>query len=450
VKRREYIREIERQIGSRKLVWFGILGGNAHPLTPIAQFSEAYSVIAPGEVPGAVCIERLSGERVDTVGYQLQPDQSEIHGEFYRRLYSSLSEPAVAVTHEASRFFASAYFLRQEYVRHLGLFNEWQVVFDHKPWVESELRKIGVSVVPWRYLSTHDHQVLRSALEEAVREGPIVIRTNRSGGGDGLTLVRQLEDIPPGLPDRSPDGFLAVAPFFESSVPLNVNACVFPDGAISLHSPSLQLIGIPGSALNGFGYCGNDFARIKDMEDAALRAFEEMTIQAGRWLSSMGYIGAFGVDALVHEGRVYLTEVNPRYQGSSLLSAHLEAALDRPDVFLAHAGAFLGVPAPDPWPLATLAREQPRAAQIVTRNNRPEPVVMRGGDRRPPAGVDCWLLPDPGVAVQPRALLCRAVVWDAVTEDGWRLRGDVASWFATLPEMLFEVAAPARAAASTI
>ena len=442
MKRREFVEEVERRIGRRKFVWFGILGANARALTPIAQFAEAFSIIAPGDVPGAVCIERLSGERVDTVGYQLRPDQSEVHREFYRRLYASLSEPAVVVTHEASRFFSSVHFLRQQYVQHLGLFYERQVVFDHKPWVESELRKIGVNVVPWRYLSTHDRVALWSAMEEALREGPIVIRANRSGGGDGLSIVRQMEDLPSGLPDRTADGFLAVAPFFESGVPLNVNACAFPDGAISLHAPSLQLIGIPGSALSALAYCGNDFARIKELDAPVLQALEEMTVLAGRWLVSMGYVGAFGVDALVHEGRVFLTEVNPRFQGSSLLSAHLDRTLDRPDVFLAHVGAFLGVPAPEPWSLATLAREQPRAAHIVTRNTRPEPVIRHEGEPRLPAGVEWWMLPDPGVAVHPRALMCRTIVWDAVTEDGWRLRPDVAAWFAGLPEMLFDVAAP--------
>ena len=93
------------------------------------------------------------------------------------------------------------------------------------------------------------------------------------------------------------------------------------------------MIGIPGSTLNTFGYCGNDFTRIRELDVTVLQALQEMTIRAGRWLSSMGYVGAFGVDALLHEGEVFLTEVNPRYQGSSLLSSHLDAALDRPDVF---------------------------------------------------------------------------------------------------------------------
>ena len=442
MKRKEFVQEIERRIGRRKFVWCGILGGNARPLTAVAQFAEAFSIIAPGEVPGAVCLERLTGERVDTVGFKLQPKESPAHGEFYRRLYASLSEPAVVVTHEASQFFSSLYFLRHEFVQHLGLFYERQVTFDHKPWVESELRKSGVRVLPWRYVSTYDDRALRSALEDAVRDGPVVVRANRSGGGDGLTLVRQPEDVPPEWQDRA-DGFMAVARFLEPSVPLNINACVFPDGAISLHAPSLQLIGIAGSAMGPFGYCGNDFTRVRELDGGVLQAFEEMTVLAGRWLASMGYLGAFGVDALLHEGTLYLTEVNPRFQGSSLLSSHLDAALDRPDVFLAHVGAFLGAAAPDPWSLAALAREQPPAAQIVARNTRSEPIVRKGDAEGLPAGVDCWLLPDRGVVVHPRALLGRAVVRGAVTEDGWQLHRDVAAWFAELPAMLFEVVEPA-------
>ena len=127
----------------------------------------------------------------------------------------------------------------------------------------------------------------------------------------------------------------------------------------------------------------------------------------------------------------------------------MDTALDRPDVFLAHVGAFLGAAAPDSWSLAALAQEQPPAAQIVARNMRSEPIVRKGGDAGLPAGVDCWLLPDRGVVVHPRALLGRAVVQHAVTEDGWRLQRDVAAWFEELPAMLFEVVEPAGKAESS-
>jgi hypothetical protein len=232
-----------------------------------------------------------------------------------------------------------------------------------------------------------------------------------------------------------------MAPFLDPSVPLNVNACIFPDGSLSLHGPSLQLIGISGTALSRFNYCGNDFARVRDLDPAVLRALQELAVGAGRWLSSMGYVGAFGVDALLHQGTVYLTEVNPRFQGSSLLSAHLDLALDRPDVYLTHAAAFLGLPPPGAWDLRDLAREQPPAAQIFARNVGGR-VTRNAASWRASGEVDCWMLPDPGVSVHSEALLCRAIARTAVTADGWNLHADAAAWFAELPGRLFDAVQP--------
>ena len=442
--RNAYIEEISKRIGKRSLIWFGQAGANALPLAHIPQFWGAYSVAAPAGFPDGheVCLEQLTGERVRPEGRELRPDHSDVHREFARRLYASLSEPAVTVAHQASRFFASVYFLRREYVEHLGLFHERQEVFNHKPWVESGLQGIGIRTLPWQYFATYERPTLMSALEHSLRTGPVVLRANRSVSGRGLTLVRRPEEIPPEFLDASADGFVAMAPFLVPSVPLNVNACVFPDGTVSLHSPSLQLIGIPGVARSAFAYCGNDFARVRELDAAVLETLQRMTMLTGRWLSSMGYVGAFGVDALLHQGTVYLTEVNPRFQGSTLLSAQLDTALDRPDVLLAHVGAFLGLPAPDPWDLQTLAKEQAPAAHIWARNGD-EQVVGLGPHWQPPDDVEYWMLPDRGVIVQPHALLCRVVVRHAVTDDGWRLHGDTAAWFADVPRRLFQTANPA-------
>jgi hypothetical protein len=382
----------------------------------------------------------MTGERIHTVGHQLRPDQLEVDREFVRRLHTTLSEPAVVVTHEASRFFAPLYFLRREFIEHLGLFIERQVTFDHKPWVECGLRNAGLRVLPWRYLATFDPGAVIGALAEALRTGPVVVRRNRSDGGRGLTLLRHTDEIPGAVQDADSDGFIAMAPFLDPSIPLNVNACIFPDGSLSLHGPSLQLIGIPGTALSRFNYCGNDFARVRDLDPAVLRALQELAVGAGRWLFSMGYVGAFGVDALLHQGTVYLTEVNPRFQGSSLLSAHLDLALDRPDVYLTHAAAFLGLPPPGAWDLRDLAREQPQAAQIFARNVGG--LATRNAASWASGEVDCWMLPDPGVSVHSEALLCRAIARTAVTVDGWGLHADAAAWFAELPGRLFDAVQP--------
>jgi formate-dependent phosphoribosylglycinamide formyltransferase (GAR transformylase) len=65
-------------------------------------------------------------------------------------------------------------------------------------------------------------------------------------------------------------------------------------------------------------------------------------------------LGAFGVDALVYDGRVYLAEVNSRFQGSSVMSARIDQALNRPDIYCAHVAAFMGLSAPPSMTLQAL------------------------------------------------------------------------------------------------
>jgi len=114
-------------------------------------------------------------------------------------------------------------------------------------------------------------------------------------------------------------------------------------------------------------------------------------------------------------------------------------------MYLAHLGAFLGLPSPDPWDLRALASEQPALAQIYLRNGG-ERVVLKESPRPLPDGVDCWMLPERGVTVHPEAQLCRVIVRRAVTDDGWRLHPDTAAWYAELPRMLFEPAHSAEVA----
>ena len=94
---------------------------------------------------------------------------------------------------------------------------------------------------------------------------------------------------------------------------------------------------------------------MRDLDRDVLEALDAMVHATGRWLHVMGYLGAFCVDAILHEGAVYFAELNPRFQGSSFLAARLAAELGLPDIYLEHIGACsqhahgcfsLGRPAP--------------------------------------------------------------------------------------------------------
>lgn len=416
--RQRRIEEIEKRLGNRKLIWFGTRGTDCQSLLQIHQFSEVYSIVAPLDslsISAEVCLETLKHQRVDLDTYSIDYDSSVEAQELLTRLFSSLAKPSVVAMYRPGRFFTAIYYPRSEFVEYLGQFQERQAPFEHKPWVESELSKCGVRVVPWHYLGDTE----RPRVEEMLEQGPIVLRSSRSDGGIGVALIRTLEEIGSKWPSHS-DNFIGVAPYLSPSIPLNVNACVFRDGRVSLHSPSLQLIGLPGFTNRTFGYCGNDFAQIRELGPQVLGQLEDIVIRSGKWLAGVGYLGAFGVDALLFDGNVYLTEINPRFQGSSHLTSQIDRDLDRADMFLEHIGAFLGLePAESPsFHLWDLAKEQRKVSQIICHNCTPNSLCRTIARSSDIGDVSCALLPKQFITVDPEAILFRGIIYDSVTSNG--------------------------------
>ncbi|KAF0106817.1 MAG: Uncharacterized protein FD146_2409 [Anaerolineaceae bacterium] len=409
---------INSRLGNRKLVWFGTRGTDSRALLGINNFKELFSLIAPLNsisLNKEVCLETKKKLRVDLDSYSIDYDDTPDALDLRRQLFFSLADQSYLVSYRPSNFLTSIYFPRSKSVEYLGLFHESQEPFEHKPWVESELKKVGVNIVPWTYVEEKD----RNLLEEMLQTGPQVIRSSRSDGGAGLALIHDpaeldLKSVP------HPDHFLGVAPFLSPSIPLNVNAVAFPDGTVTLHSPSLQLIGIRSCTRRTFGYCGNDFARLGDLSDKILDELEEYVIKSGRWLASKGYLGAFGIDAIVFRDRVYVAEINPRFQGSSDLSSWIDLDMQRPDMFLDHIAAFLGIePRQDNVHLKDLAKDQMKVSQIIC-HNISESYLQRNEQPLPiKAVVDHYeLVPASRIAVAPEAILFRAVANGSVTEDG--------------------------------
>jgi len=370
--RQRVIEAIERGLGRRKLIWFGTRGEDAQPLLEIKQLTEVFSLIAPLNtlsVEREVCLERLTGWRHDLDSYDLDADFSESALSLRASLLQSLRDPSVIAAYRPLAFLSSVYYPRRGHVEYLGLFHERQAPFEHKPWVETELLSLGIPTIPWKYFSDEDRQRVE---EELSAYGSIVMRNNRSDGGAGFCLVKNREDLYSNWKVH-PEGFFAVAPLMYPHIPLNVNCCVFSDGTVSMHGPSLQLIGIDGLTSRSFGYCGNDFAAGRLIERRIWDDLDRIVRSVAHWLFSKGYVGAFGIDAMVYDGELYLTEVNPRFQGSSAVSALLDAHTGRPDVFLCHTAALLGIKAEFSEKLYDLAQEQPAMAQILVHNTGKTP-----------------------------------------------------------------------------
>jgi hypothetical protein len=417
---RKRLTELEAALRGRQLIYFGTRGADAEPLLALPNLAAVFSLIAPlhARSVNEVSLEDRTQERVELDGYSLDLDQRAVITELRAILLHLFDRPCAVLPYRPCAFLSSAWFPRSDRALYLGVFHDLQACFEHKPWVERHLANRGVRVLPWRYWADVD---VRLIAEWAAKQR-LVLRSNRTDGGLGVRLIGGPEDLDAQWPAHS-DGFLAAAPYLYPNIPLNVNACAFKDGAVTLHGPSLQVIGVPALTRRTFGYCGNDFASVGNLDTRILDDFEEMAVRTGQWLHENGYHGAFGIDALLHDGLLYLTEVNPRFQGSSLLSARIDTNLGRPNVFFEHAAALLGLAAPRRCPLRELARHQPCVSHLVLHNTSDAPVHVeprpsRFGD------VECRLEPAPTTRVSSDAITLQVIIQGPATSDGSSLAAD--------------------------
>ena len=408
--RSAYLRTLTRVLGRRRVVYFGTRGADARSLTDLMNFDCIFSQIAPSGMGGVeeVCLERKIKRRVDLDTYSIDADKSPAVAEMRTAMLAAFEGKAAVIPYRPCALLASAWFPRSEKVLHLGNFHELQACFEHKPWVETQLAAAGVRTVPWRYFADNE----RGLIEEMLAARPLVVRSNRSDGGTGVRFIHSVAELAAGWPEHA-DGFLAVAPFLEG-IPINANGVAFADGTVSRHGVSVELVGIPGCTTRRFGYCGNDFGAASALDTVDLVAVDDMLAQVGRWLAQRNYRGAFGIDAIIAENGAYLVEVNPRFQGSSRLSAAMDVAEDRADMFLAHIGSFLEAPAPDDASLLDLSKRPPHAHVVVHASK----YAVTGTPLKGPPRFKVELQPEEGIQLDVGAMTADLLFRELISSDG--------------------------------
>ncbi len=431
--RQTVIQAIEQEIGHKRLIWVGTRGTDAQPLLQIDQFCGVYGLLAPLGVPSwpadhEVYLENISGFRVDLNLYSIDDDRSEYARRLHKSLRNMLMPGTFIAAYRPSAFLAAAYYPRADNCTYLGLFHGSQAAYEHKPWVETELSEFGINIIPWRYFCDDDHTVML----EWIEGNSCVLRANYSDGGAGLTLIRADQDINELVIPRHQDSFFAVAPLIEPSIPLNVSGCVFPDSTVTIRHPSIQLIGIPACTSRSFGYCGNDFSSVKEILDRKeVEELEKMVLRTGKWLYMRGYRGAFGVDVLFSNGTLYLTEINPRFQGSSAIAALSAAEIGMEDIYLDHLSAYLGIAAPPRISLweqvCAQTNLQGHQGQIISYNTGTPKILSP----------DCCVpdldygeikgIPAPGITVGSEAMLFKILIDGRITRTGFDIPQEIAA-----------------------
>lgn len=354
---------ISNRLGPRELIWGGLRSDDIEAISDLPQLAASFSIIGGHDRGGAVPsmdFEDISGVRADLDAWDIEDhlESQEAH-EFREAILTRLAGPTALLPYRPSSFLSSLLFARKDRCMDLGLFGAHQAIFDHKPWVETNVAHLGIPHIPWLYVADEEQSIVRRMLFD----GPIMLRVSRSSGGAGLVRV----DDPDRLAEnwfRGPEAFVSVTPYLAGAIPVNIGATVWHDG-VTMYHPSVQLIGIPGCTTRPFGYCGNDFGRVAELEDSTLETIEKSVMALGRWLRRYDYRGTFGVDFLVHRGTPLFTEINPRFQGSTHASSQLSSEAGESCVILDHLAAMLDHDAPTMRPLREVARAAPRLSHLV-------------------------------------------------------------------------------------
>jgi formate-dependent phosphoribosylglycinamide formyltransferase (GAR transformylase) len=284
--------------------------------------------------------------------------------------------------------------------------------------------QLGIPRIEWRYVPDSE----RSHLLDLVDRAPIMLRTSRSSGGVGLHRVESSEELISRWPEQE-EAYVSVAAFHGDGIPVNVGGVVWRDG-VTLHPASVQIIGIRECTARPFGYCGNDFGAASLLEDKVLEQMNESSLVVGRWLGTMGYLGAFGVDYLVVGGDALFMEVNPRFQGSSHLSSRISFERGDGCIFLEHIAAFLGMECPASNHLVEMAHQTPGWSHVVvhnTGNARCIDVTPLVGRAMEAGAIKVDLAVGPQLVVAPSGVIARLTFPGSASVDGFSLDPAIAA-----------------------
>ncbi|MBK9749688.1 MAG: ATP-grasp domain-containing protein [Chloroflexi bacterium] len=259
----------------------------------------------------------------------------------------------------------------------LGPSPELISAIDDNLYVFSELSRRGI-------LQPKGKIVISSTLETLERNPitlPHVLKCRTSASGSGCYFINNETQL-----QHFQNEFLGeplLLSEFISGISLNIHG-VITESELHMSAPSIQLVGISECAERAEIYCGNDYAAVEQVSTDIITSVREQTEYVGKWLSSIGYTGIFGVDFVANRDGAYVVDVNPRFQGSTSLLTQLELKAGSITTVEKHISHYLGE-------TPTFNIEQPkrfekkevskflRGAQIILHLLNKAPVEISGG-----------------------------------------------------------------------
>ena len=212
------------------------------------------------------------------------------------------------------------------------------------------LRRVRDSSLLYRLLVDAGFEVPETIIQvngrRATPERKWLNKPIRSGGGHRVSFARS-----GGSPKR---GFILQE--FIPGLPCSASFVADGQQAVVL-GVSEQLVGVPEFGSQGFHYCGNitPLAAVEDSQYGPA-ILEQVGQIASLLARTFGLVGVNGFDFILKDGRVFLTEVNPRYSASMEL---IERAYSLP-VFDLHVQAVTQKNLPEIDPIQPVKTHPPR------------------------------------------------------------------------------------------
>lgn len=223
-----------------------------------------------------------------------------------------------------------------------------------------------------------------------------VVQEIVASGGNGTYLLshESEEAVTKWL---SPEKQYIVTGYLPDNIPVNLHAIIFQN-EILLFPASIQIIHPSGNRLR---YRGADFAAYHDIPVRCQEQFRQCARQLCQMLWQAGYRGVLGIDAMFAEEKLFVMEVNNRFQGSSILLNRALMENGLPSLQELNLCAFNG-DAPDatfqntlngldvPYSLFTFLHEMDSIHSnyifsIAERENKVLSVIREGYDPKQPA-----------------------------------------------------------------
>jgi predicted ATP-grasp superfamily ATP-dependent carboligase len=107
--------------------------------------------------------------------------------------------------------------------------------------------------------------------------------------------------------------------------------------------PSVQIVGIHGCTRRDEIYCGNDFAAAERVPKSVREEVCDIMEKIGLFMGRKGFLGIFGMDFLLNDDEILALEINPRFQGSTMMLSLLQMDRREIPVSALHVMQFMGL-----------------------------------------------------------------------------------------------------------